>query len=80
MLTVNQVAEQLGVSPGLVYGWCEGHLLSHYRVGAGGKRGSIRIGEEDLAAFLRARRVEPHQQDPAPQRPLPVKLKHLKVS
>jgi len=80
MFTVNQVAARLGVSPGLVYGWCEEHLLPHYRVGCNGKRGHIRIAEADLEEFLRARRVEPDQQDPAPQRSSPVKLKHLKIS
>ena len=68
----------LGVSPGLVYGWCEDHLLPHYRVGCNGKRGHIRITEDDVQAFLRARRVEPEHHVSVP--PLaPVRLKHLKL-
>jgi len=32
-LTIKQVAEREGVSPSLVYQWCEDRLLVHYRYG-----------------------------------------------
>ena len=52
MLTVKQAALRLGVSMSLVYLWVESHQLAHYRIGATGKRGHIRIAETDLEAFL----------------------------
>jgi excisionase family DNA binding protein len=49
-LTVRQVAEQLQVSMASVYQMCSGGQLPHLRVGL--KRGTIRIREQDLAAFI----------------------------
>jgi excisionase family DNA binding protein len=57
-LTVKQVAERLQVSQAVVYQLCAGRMIRHHRVGAG--RGTIRIREEDLAAFVEGCRVEPH--------------------
>jgi excisionase family DNA binding protein len=58
MLTVKQVAARLRISASLVYGWCEDHLLPHYRMGGKGKRGKILIEEVVLEAFLQSRKVE----------------------
>lgn len=58
MLTVKQVAERLRISASLVYGWCEDHVLPHYRMGSKGKRGKILIEETVLDAFLKSRKVE----------------------
>ncbi len=55
-LTVRQAAERAGVSDALVYGWCAAGELAHLRLGNKGKRGTIRIEEADLAAFLASRR------------------------
>jgi excisionase family DNA binding protein len=57
-LTVRQVAERLQVSTAVVYQLCAGRKLVHHRVGSG--RGTIRIAEEDLAAFVEGCKVEPH--------------------
>jgi excisionase family DNA binding protein len=58
MMTVKQVATKLRVSASLVYGWCEDHLLPHYRMGGKGKRGKILIEEAVLDCFLQSRKVE----------------------
>ena len=58
MMTVKQVAARLRISDSLVYGWCEDHLLPHYRMGGKGKRGKILIEETALDAFLQSRKVE----------------------
>jgi excisionase family DNA binding protein len=49
-LTVKQVAEQLRLSEPMVYLLCKRGDLGHHRFGNG--RGTIRITEEDLAAFV----------------------------
>jgi len=59
MLNVKQAAERAGVSPALVYEWCDEKRLTHYRCGAKGRRGVIRIDEPDLAAFLETLKVRP---------------------
>jgi hypothetical protein len=51
LLTVKAAAEMAGVCSGLVYIWCNEGLV-HYRMGARGKRGSIRIAEADLKVWL----------------------------
>jgi excisionase family DNA binding protein len=58
VLTVKQVAARLGISASLVYGWCEDHMLPHYRMGGKDKRGKILIEEAVLDAFLLSRKVE----------------------
>jgi excisionase family DNA binding protein len=58
-ITIKQAAERAGVSPALVYAWCEERRLAHYRLGAKGKRGKILIEERDLDHFLEEQRVEP---------------------
>jgi excisionase family DNA binding protein len=80
VLTVKQAAERAGVSPGLVYEWCNCGMLPHLRLGRPGTRGGIRIEESDLAAFLasqkrKGRPVPP----PSPKKP-PIRLKHLGLS
>ena len=58
-LTVKQAACRAGVSSSLIYAWCAGRLLRHYRPGKQGKRGKILIDEADLDAFLAGCAVEP---------------------
>jgi excisionase family DNA binding protein len=58
MMTVKQVAARLRISASLVYGWCEDHMLPHYRMGGQGKRGKILIEEAALIAFMQSRKVE----------------------
>ncbi len=60
LLTVQQVAERLQVSPSLVYLWCEEQLLVHYRFGARGRRGRILIAPADIEQFIRQCRVDRH--------------------
>lgn len=58
MLTVRDVAARLNVSPGCVYRLVSLGVLPHIRIGAG--RGTIRVDEADLAAFVeREKRLPP---------------------
>lgn len=75
-LNVKQVAEQLGVAATTVYSLCIQKKLAHLRIGTGG-RGTIRIAEESLAAFISGATVQPNM--PAEPPPPRSKLKHLKV-
>lgn len=52
MLTVREVAARTKVSAALVYGWIADGVLPHFRIGKNGRRGSIRVAEGDLEAFL----------------------------
>jgi excisionase family DNA binding protein len=52
VLTVKSCAEQLGVSPALVYALCAADKIHHERHGLG--RGVIRISEAALEAYRRA--------------------------
>ncbi|HEV3445238.1 MAG TPA: helix-turn-helix domain-containing protein, partial [Gemmataceae bacterium] len=75
-----EVADRLRVSPGLVYEWVEGGELPHYRMGAGGKRGAIRVDEADLDSFVAGMKKERRRETPPPVRKTaPLKLKHLQV-
>ena len=53
MLTVAEVAKHLRCSPQLVYQAVAEGRLCCLRLGGAGKRGTIRIREEDLQAFLK---------------------------
>jgi excisionase family DNA binding protein len=55
-LTVKQVAERLGISRTQVYALCADGRLPHHRFG---KRGAIRVSEEELAQFLEATKFKP---------------------
>ena len=80
MLTVKEVAERLKVSPGLVYEWVESGQLPHFRMGAVGKRGAIRVDEADLVSFVAGMKKERRRDGPPPvPKPAPLKLKHLQV-
>lgn len=79
MLTVKEVAELLGVSPTCVYQLVSQKRLSCHRVGVG--RGTIRITNSDLAAFLENCRRE-HSSAPEPvrhRRTLRERLCHLRT-
>lgn len=80
MLTPKQVAERIGVSVALVYGWCNAGLLAHHRLGLPGRRGCIRIAETDLDAFLASQKREGRQVAPPSPRKPPIQLKHLGLS
>ena len=73
MLTPKQAADKAGVSTSLVYEWCAQGLLPHYRFGRQGRRGTIRIDEIELEAFLaRCRQAAHPQEEPRP-------LKHIRL-
>jgi len=75
MLTVREVAKRLKVSATCVYQLIEKGSIACHRIGTG--RGTIRIGESDLSAFLddcREERSERRQTSPRSDQ----KLKHLK--
>jgi excisionase family DNA binding protein len=58
-LTPRQAAERIGVSPQLIYRWCEERRLPHFRCGGRGRRGRILIDPADLDAFLETLKVTP---------------------
>jgi excisionase family DNA binding protein len=59
MLRVKDLAQKLQCSAATVYKICAAKLLSHSRVGLG--RGSIRVSEADLDAYLATRHVDPEE-------------------
>src|SRR5262245_59207602 len=67
LLTIKQVAERLNVCPATVYDLCARRKLRHVRIGGSG-RGTIRIDEADLEAFLASAAVQPDE-PAAPQPP-----------
>lgn len=67
LFTVKQVAEILGVSKGCVYALIDAGKLDHHRIGLG--RGTIRISDQELDAYLDESRV-------TKETPL---LKHLRL-
>ena len=82
MLTVRAAAARASVSEGLIRQWLRDGL-SHYRLGASGKRGKIMIPVEDLDGWLAAFKVE--RKRPEPSRVPALKkphlaFKHLKLS
>jgi excisionase family DNA binding protein len=58
LLTVKEAAERLGCSAALVYLLCSERKLAHVRLGTA--RGTIRVEEADLEAFLVGCKVEAH--------------------
>ena len=72
-LTVKQAAERLGVSPSLVYQWCNERRLAHLRLGRDGKRGKILIDEKDVDEFIASARVEAGKGTG----PIPAPLRHI---
>ena len=80
MLTVNEAAERAAVSASLIYGWCSAGLLAHHRLGLAGRRGSIRIDEVDLGAFLASQKRGGKRALPTPSPPpKPICLKYLRL-
>jgi excisionase family DNA binding protein len=77
LLSVQQAAERLNVCPSTVYDLCARRKLRHVRIGGSG-RGTIRIDEADLEAFIERAAVPPDE-PAAPQAP-PRNLKHLKLN
>lgn len=72
MFTVKEVAARLRVSAASIYNLIESGKLACHRIGAG--RGTIRVSEEDLSAFLSGcREVTSEAPKPLPKQ----KLRHL---
>lgn len=59
-LSVKEAGAFAGVSPALVYQWCQEQRLPHYRFGTEGRRGKILIDPSDLEEFMRQCRVGRH--------------------
>lgn len=74
LLTVRDVAGMLNVSPTCVYSLIERRKLAHIRIGRG--RGTIRIRQDDLRAYLSTQEVEPEKR---PTRTNRIKLRHLQL-
>src|SRR5262249_36384057 len=64
VLTVKQVADRLAVSPKCVYSLIEHGNLPCPRIGSG--RGTIRVSEEQLRAYLGATKQVQVREEPAP--------------
>jgi len=68
VLTVRQAAERLQVAPTTIYSLCARKPLTHVRIGT--RRGTIRILEASLDAFIAGRRsgreVRPNGRPVAP--------------
>lgn len=64
LLTVKQAAEQIGISPGLVYALCAARRIRHERHGLG--RGRILIPEEAIEEYRRVHTVESEEREPGP--------------
>ena len=64
LLTIKQAAKHLAVSLGTVYDLCAQRKLKHLRVGTG--RGTIRIRDEDLDAYMNGATV-PSEELTTPQ-------------
>gem|GEM_PF-1484253 len=81
MLTVTEAALRASVSVSLIYVWCSDGTLPHIRVGRKGKRGHIRIAEEDLDSVLAEFKVSRPTSVSASQSgvSLPPRLKHVRV-
>ena len=79
LLTVKGAAEKTGVSPAMIYGWCASGRLVHLRLGGKNRRGSIRIAEDDLDAFLASCKQGERKEPPPVQKQPPLKLKHLQL-
>lgn len=80
MLKVRQVAERLGLSNTCIYGLVASGKLPSQRFGNG--RGTIRVSDIDLQAFIegcRSNRVEPLPANCAPARREKV-FKHLRLN
>jgi excisionase family DNA binding protein len=57
-MNVKATAQRMEMSKSLVYKLCQEGRLPHTRIGQQGKRGAIRISEEDLRAFLAGAKKE----------------------
>ncbi len=57
VLTVAEAAKQARVSQSLIYAWCKDGVLTHARLGRPGKRGTIRIDQNELMIFLESMKV-----------------------
>ncbi len=77
LLSVQQVADRLQVSPSCVYQLIDSGKLSHHRIGVA--RGTIRVSEDDLTTYLEDSRTESANEKLPEPRPKRAKLKHLKI-
>jgi len=51
-MTVAEASKKIGISPSLVYELCRLGIIRHTRHGRPGKRGTIRVSEDAVAAYL----------------------------
>lgn len=77
MLTVKQVAERLQISQQSVYLLIQRGKLVTHRFGAG--RGTIRVSEEDLDAFIESCRYQKAESAPKPRHIKATSLKHIRL-
>ena len=74
MMKVQEVAKRLNCSVSTVYELVEAGKLAAYRIGL--RRGSIRVTEEQIEAYLASCQSTPLEPKPSSPR---IKLKHLRV-
>jgi hypothetical protein len=80
-LKVKEAAARANVSAALIYTLCGLNILPHTRIGRPGTRGSIRIDEADLDAFLDSQKRKGRPEPPPSPKPVKPKLsfRHLRV-
>ena len=74
LLRVPEIAARLQISKSKVYELIETGAMPHYRIG-----GSVRVAEEQLAAYLDGVKREPEERTSSPVRRARPVLKHLKL-
>jgi excisionase family DNA binding protein len=57
LMSIDEVADLLGVSRGLVYQWCRKDLIPHYVLGFGrdGRKSAIRFNRDRVTTWLEAK-------------------------
>jgi excisionase family DNA binding protein len=85
LLTIKQTSQRLNVSEATVYDLCAKRKLPHVRIGSG--RGTIRIDDNDLTAFIEGCKIAPQpsmntagpKHIEPPRRATPEKLRNLSL-
>ena len=67
------------MSVGLIRSWIADGVLPHFRFGANGRRGHIRIAEQDLDGVLAGFKIEATKPKPKPPPKVRMTFKHLKL-
>lgn len=61
MLSIDEAAAYMSMSPKTIYGWLGKHKIPYYKLGAN-QRSRVRINRADLDALLQQSRIESGQE------------------